>query len=289
MIVITCQTKYYSPSHQIFTISQMHFNSIAVAVPVLFAVAVASCSTPKDVAYFQEMAVQTLSQVEVKSVVIKPNDKLSIIVNSRDPLVANMFNLPYTNRTLGQTTPIGSTTSQGVSLYTVNEDGDIDFPELGAVHVGGLTRMEIAGLIKGMLIGRDLVKDAVVIVELVNAQASVLGEVNKPGRYSIDRDNMTILDLLGNAGDLTIYGVRDNVKLIRTVDGKQTTYEVDLVSGKDLTSSPAYYIQQDDVVYVEPNPTRKRQSQLNANTVQSTSFWISVASLAVTITAIIVR
>ncbi|MEZ3558743.1 MAG: polysaccharide biosynthesis/export family protein [Duncaniella sp.] len=268
----------------------MRFNNLLFAVSILFAMAVASCSTPKDVAYFQEMAIQTPSQVDVKSVVIKPNDKLSIIVNSRDPMVANMFNLPYTNRLLGQTSALANNnTSQGVSAYTVNQDGDIDFPELGTIHVGGLTRMEVAGVIKGMLIGRDLVKDAVVTVELVNAQASVLGEVNKPGRYPIDRDDMTILDLLGSAGDLTIYGMRDNIKLIRTVDGQQTTYQVSLLSGNDLTSSPAYYIQQDDVVYVEPNPTRKRQSQLNANTVQSTSFWVSIASLAVTITAIIVR
>jgi len=271
------------------TLIQMRFNSLAVAVSIFIAMVAASCSTPKDVAYFQGMAIQAPSQINVKSVVIKPNDKLSIIVNSRDPLVSNMFNLPYTNRILGQTTSVGSATSQGVSVYTVNANGDIDFPELGAVHVEGLTRMEVAALIKGMLVGKDLVKDAVVTVELVNAQASVLGEVNKPGRYPIDRDNMTILDLLGSAGDLTIYGIRDNVKLIRTVDGKQTTYEVNLLSGNDLTSSPAYYIQQDDVVYVEPNPTRKRQSQLNANTVQSTSFWVSIASLAVTITAIIVR
>ena len=267
----------------------MRFNKLAVVLSIITIMAASSCSTPKDVAYFQDMAIQTPSQIDVKSVVIKPNDKLSIIVNSRDPMVANMFNLPYTNRLLGQTVAQGSGTSQGVSVYTVSEDGEVDFPELGAVKVAGLTRMEAAGLIKGMLIGRDLVKDAVVIVELVNAQASVLGEVNNHGRYPIDRDDMTILDLLGSAGDLTIYGVRDNVKLIRTVNGEQTTYEVNLLSGKDLASSPAYYIQQDDVVYVEPNPTRKRQSQLNANTVQSTSFWISIASLAVTITAIIVR
>lgn len=266
----------------------MRFNKL-LAIAVLCAMAVASCSTPKNITYFQEMAIQTPSQVDVRSVVIKPNDKLSIIVNSRDPQVANMFNLPYTNRTLGQTTALGASASQGVSTYTVNSDGDIDFPQLGNVHVEGLTRMEVAALIKGMLMGHDLVKDPVVTVELVNAQASVLGEVNKPGRYSIDRDNMTILDLLGSAGDLTIYGVRDNVKLIRTVDGEQTTYQLNLLSGKDLTASPAYYVQQDDVVYVEPNPTRKRQSQLNANTVQSTSFWLSLASLGATITAIIVR
>lgn len=267
----------------------MRFKKLLLAISVLCAMAVASCSTPKDIAYFQEMALQTPTQVDVRSVVVKPNDKLSIIVNSRDPQVANMLNLPYTNRTLGQTTPYGTTTSQGVSAYTVNAEGDIDFPQIGDVHVEGLTRMEVAALIKGLLIGHDLVKDPVVTVELVNAQASVLGEVNNPGRYSIDRDNMTILDLLGSAGDLTIYGVRDNVKLIRTVDGEQITYQVNLLSGQDLASSPAYYVQQDDVVYVEPNPTRKRQSRLNANTVQSTSFWLSLASLGATITAIIVR
>lgn len=267
----------------------MRHNRINLSISALAICAVimcASCSTPKDVTYFQELPVQTTTQIDVKSVAIKPNDKLSIIVNARDPQVANMFNLPYTNRTLGQgLTTTG--TSQGVSVYTVTAEGCVDFPFLGEVFVSGMTRMEAAAMIKGMLIAKDLVKDPVVIVELVNAQASVLGEVNNPGRYPIDRDNMTILDLIGSAGDLTIYGVRDNIKLIRTVDGQQTTYEVNLLSGKDLASSPAYYIQQDDVVYVEPNPTRIRQSRLNANTVQSTSFWMSLASMAITLAAVI--
>lgn len=271
------------------TMQSICFNHL-VSVFVISSVLLwaSSCSTPKDVTYFQEMPVQTVTQLDVKSIAIKPNDKLSVIVNSRDPKVSNMFNLPFTARTLGQETAT-TATSQGVSVYTVDSAGNIDFPVLGEIHVEGLTRMEVASLIKGMLIGRDLVKDPVVIVELVNAQASVLGEVNKPGRYAIDRDNMTILDLIGSAGDLTIYGVRDGIKLIRTVDGQQVTYNVDLLSGKDLTSSPAYYIQQDDIVYVEPNPTRIRQSRLNANTVQSTSFWVSLASLGVTIAAILVK
>lgn len=271
------------------TMRPIRFNHLVSAVAISSVILCASsCSTPKDVTYFQEMPLQTVTQLDVKSIAIKPNDKLSVIVNSRDPKVSNMFNLPFTARTLGQETATNAT-SQGVSVYTVDAAGNIDFPLLGEVHVEGLTRMEVASLIKGMLIGRDLVKDPVVIVELVNAQASVLGEVNKPGRYAIDRDNMTILDLIGSAGDLTIYGVRDSIRLIRTVDGQQVTYNVDLLSGKDLTTSPAYYIQQDDIVYVEPNPTRIRQSRLNANTVQSTSFWLSLASLGATITAILVK
>lgn len=152
-----------------------------------------------------------------------------------------------------------------------------------------MTRLEIAGLIKGMLISKDYVRDPVVTVELTNGIVSVLGEVAKPGSYTIDRDDMTILDALGLAGDLTIYGERETVKLIRSSGDKQETYIISLLDAQSLRNSPAYFIQQDDVIYVDPNKTRIRQSTLNGNTLMTPSFWISLASLATTITALIIR
>jgi polysaccharide export outer membrane protein len=116
-----------------------------------------------------------------------------------------------------------------------------------------------------------------------------MGEVNNPGRYSIDKDKFTLLDALSLAGDLTIYGKRENVMVFRNVDGKQTAYKVDLCSASDLISSPVYFIQQDDVIYVEPNDMRARQSTVNGNNVRSTSFWISVASLAASVSILILR
>lgn len=134
-----------------------------------------------------------------------------------------------------------------------------------------------------------MVKDPVVTVEFMNLAVSVLGEVNNPGRYNIDKDNITILDALSQAGDLTVYGKREKVLILRNEDGKQRVYGVNLCSGDHIYSSPAYYLQQNDVVYVEPNDTKARQSTVNGNNVRSTSFWISLASLLTSIAILIVN
>ena len=113
--------------------------------------------------------------------------------------------------------------------------------------------------------------------------------MNNPGRYNIDKDNITILDALSQAGDLTVYGKREKVLILRNEDGKQRVYGVNLCSGDHIYSSPAYYLQQNDVVYVEPNDTKARQSTVNGNNVRSTSFWISLASLLTSIAILIVN
>lgn len=242
-----------------------------------------SCSTPKQIAYFQDLQPgvseqQVVTPLEIR---VRPEDKISIIVNSRDPLLAELFNLPYVTRQLGQQTQRGTTIgqSQGLSGYTVDAEGNIDFPVLGTVHVAGMDRKEIAAFIKNELITKNLVKDPVVTVEFMNLTVSVLGEVNSPGRYGIDRDKITILDALSMAGDLTIYGKREKVLVLREEGGIQRVYGVNLCSGEHLYTSPVYYLQQNDVVYVEPNNTKSRQSTVNGNNVRSTSFWISLASL----------
>ena len=152
-----------------------------------------------------------------------------------------------------------------------------------------MKREEIASYIKNELISKNLIKDPVVTVEFMNLAISVLGEVGKPGRYNIDRDKITLLDAISMAGDLTIYGKRDNVYVMRNEGGKQTSYRVNLLSAQDVYSSPAYYLQQNDVIYVEPNSVRARQSTVNGNNVRSTSFWISLASLLTTITVLFVK
>ena len=223
---------------------------------------------------------------EVQAITVQPEDKISIIVNSRDPQLTNLFNLPYVSQQLGlpSETP-GS--SRGVSGYTVDANGDIDFPVLGKVHVAGMKRQEIAEYIKGELIRENLVKDPVVTVEFMNLCISVLGEVNNPGRFSIDRDRLTVLDALSLAGDLTIYGNRYKVIVLRQEDDVQRVYGIDLTSGEHVYSSPAYYLQQNDVVYVEPNAVKARQSTVNGNNVRSTSFWISLASLLTSVAILI--
>jgi polysaccharide export outer membrane protein len=129
----------------------------------------------------------------------------------------------------------------------------------------------------------------VVTVEYANLCFNVLGEVNKPGRYTFDRDHLTILDALSKAGDLTIQGRRENVFVMREEGNQRKTYRVNLLNGRELLSSPAYYLQQNDVVYVEPNDYRARQTQVNGNNVLAAPFWISVASLLTSVAVLIVK
>ena len=159
----------------------------------------------------------------------------------------------------------------------------------GAARKAGMTREEIAAHIKHELISQDLVKDPVVTVEFMNLTVSVLGEVVHPGRFSIDKDRLTLLDAISMAGDLTVYGKRDNVLVQRDENGKKVLYKVNLNSGHDLYASPVYYLQQNDIVYVEPNSVRARQATVNGNNVRSASFWMSLASLLTTITVLIVK
>ena len=263
--------------------------SLLTAIAVLL---VSSCGTPTAIPYFQDVneAQNTAIAAEnVKPILIRPDDKLSIIVNSRDMQITNMFNLPYIAQRIGQTTETSYNYSQGIAGYLVDSDGNIDFPIIGTLHVAGLTRDGVSRLIKENIINQGLAKDIIVTVEYMNLKVSVMGEVTKPGRYNIDRDEYTILDALSAAGDLTIYGRRDNVKVLRTVDGIKQTYMVDLTSATDVLESPVFYLQQNDIVYVEPNAVRARQSTVNGNNVRSTSFWISLASLASTIILYFVR
>lgn len=243
-----------------------------------------SCATPKEVVYFQDLQQTdgTLAAVQAKEIRVRPDDKISIIVNSRDPQLTDLFNLPYVSRQLGQTLRSVTSTygqSQGVSGYTVDSDGNIDFPVLGKIHVEGMTREEIGRCIKDELVGQDLVKDPIVTVEFMNLTVSVMGEVAKPGRYAIERDRITILDALSMAGDLTIYGRRDAVMVQRMEGDTLQVYQLNLVSGQDVYNSPAFYLQQNDLVYVAPNDVKVRESTVNGNNIRSTSFWISLGSL----------
>lgn len=261
----------------------------------LFAVwATFSCSAPSQVTYFQDLRPGESEQkvIAATEIKVRPGDKLSIIVNSRDPQLTQLFNLPYVGQQIGQgsvTANATSSNSQGISGYTVDEQGMIDFPVLGKIEIAGKNREEIAAFIKGELLAKNLVKDPVVTVEYMNLCISVLGEVAQPGRYSIDRDKVTVLDAISMAGDLTIYGKREKVLVLREENGVQHVYGINLCSAEHLYTSPVYYLRQNDVVYVEPNNVRARQSTVNGNNVRSTSFWISLASLLTTIAVLVFK
>lgn len=256
---------------------------------ILMVLAAVSCSTPKGISYFQDLqpGVTELTITDPVEIKVGPKDKLSILVNAQDPKLTNMFNLPILSQQIGLETT--SNTTRGVSGYTVDNNGYINFPVLGQVKVEGMTREQIAAYLTDQIKEKELIKDPVVTVEFMNLGVSVLGEVNKPGRISINRDNMTILDALSEAGDLTIFGMREKVLVLRQENGKQRVYGVNLCSADQIYSSPVYYLQQNDVVYVIPNDTKSRQSTVNGNTVRSTSFWISLASLITSIAVLIAK
>ena len=258
---------------------------LSYGLTMLLSIILFSCSTPKNISYMQDIPDGIVLGAEEQLIKIQNGDKVSIVVKSRDPQLSELFNLPVSSYRVGSTT--GSSYSQQMSCYSVTSDGCIDFPVLGKVEILGMTREQVAETIKQKLVSQDLVKDPVVTVEFENLHYSVMGEVNKPGQYSIDRDRVTLLDALSKAGDLTIQGRRDNVLVIRTQDGKQYAYRVDLTDTDSVMNSPVAYLQQNDVVYVDPNNVRKRQSTVNGNNVLSTSFWVSVASLLTSIAVLL--
>ena len=153
-----------------------------------------SCKTPEQISYFQDLrpGVSENEIINPRDIKVRVEDKLAIIVNSRDPQLTTMFNLPYITQTIGNQSGANNQ-SRGISGYTVRKDGTIDFPVLGTLKVLGMTREEIAAMIKKELINRNQLKDPVVTVEFMNLTYSVLGEVSSPGRYSIEKDKVTIL------------------------------------------------------------------------------------------------
>lgn len=241
-----------------------------------------SCNVQKNVIYLQDVSNgKELTPANMANIHVQPGDKISVMVSSRTPELSNLFNLAVPYRYIGS---VGGSSQSQSAYYTIDSNGEIDFPIVGKLHVAGMTRQQIASLIKESLIQEDLLKDAVVTVEFGNLAFSVMGEVNAQGKYSIDKDQITILEALSMARDLTINGSRKNVLVLRTnLDGTQTSYRLDLTDSSSLYNSPAFYIRQHDVIYVEPNNQRARQSTSVTNTVQNPSFWISLTSLACTI------
>ena len=223
-----------------------------------------SCSTPKDIAYFQDFntgkSIVVQNPVEIK---FKADDEITISVSTQDAELDMRYSL-----------------GQDVSKYTIDSEGCIRFPKLGKIHVAGLNRQELQETIREALIEKEFVTDPIVTVDYSILYVIVLGDVGK-GRVQIDRDKFTILDALGMLGDLNITGQRTNVKVIRENYGKKTAYEVNLCSAEDLYASPVYYLQQNDVVYVEMNKKEKRNSTVMGNSTVQPAFWMSLASFLV--------
>lgn len=250
---------------------------------ILLVALVTSCSAPKNVAYLWNSDDVDLSQSQfLYDAKIMPKDILTITVNTVNPEAAAPFNLTVPTNFNNQSR---STYSQPVlQTYLVDNEGNIDYPVLGRVKVGGLTKSECEAMIHDKIKPYlNTAENPVVTVRMSSYSISVLGEVNRPGSYQVSREKINVLEALAQAGDLTIYGVRENVKLIREdANGKKQIYHINL-NDANLLTSPCYYLQQNDIVYVEPNKVKARNSTIG----QSTTLWISATSILISMASLL--
>lgn len=214
---------------------------------------------------------------------LKPLDQITVVVNSKNPELAVPFNSSTSYNALsGIPSAGGASTESSLQVLTVNEDGYIDMPIIGRIKCSGLTREQVANTIEKKIKDGGYIADPKVNVRFADLMVSILGEVNRPGRYDIERDQLTIFEALALAGDMTIYGSREDVAVIREKDGKDIVTKLDLRS-KDVYNSPCFYLEQNDVVIVSPNKYRAATSEIN----QNRSFWISLASTGISLATLV--
>lgn len=247
---------------------------------VFFAVILASCGTPKDISYFQDREPGLTEPVVVNAepFKVRPGDRISIIVKSRNEQLTLQFNIMTSN-----TNHNDGFRSSG---YIVDDRGEIDFPVLGKIKIAGKNRQEIKEYITDRLRNSKLVDDAIVMVDYAGLYVTVLGQ-SGGRRIAIDKDKFTIYELLAMCGDLDINAKRKNVLVIREEDGMRTQYELDLTTMKNIYESPAYYIHQNDIVYIEPNDKVKRSATNNGNLFHTWGFWTGLVGVGMTIWSII--
>ena len=250
-------------------------------VLALLAVVAVGCVTQKQLTYLSNARPESADSINASfkpqsEMIIRSGDALTIFVSALDLEAVTPYNLPaVVFATPGEQQ---LSTTPALQYYIVDENGDIDFPALGKLHVAGMHRNEVEQYVKQQL--EPQVLNPLVHVNIVNARVSVMGEVNRPGQIGLTSGRMTILEALAAAGDLTPYGRRDNVLLTREVDGKIEIARLNLRS-TDLYTSPYYYVQQNDVIYVSPNKVRA-VSSTNAG------LWLSVVSTALSAATVII-
>jgi len=230
-----------------------YLSELRVLLPFLLIVILAgmsSCSNTKRLVYFHEVQDSYLKQLpqNVESI-IQPNDLLSITVSSLNPTASAIFNAPNESTPNTNQATAGNTLTVG---YLVNPNGDIQFPVLGTVHVEGQNKSQLTKYLTQQLNDKKLLVDPIVTIRNLNFRVSVLGEVSRPGVYSTPNEKLSLLEALGMAGDITIYGKKDNVLLIRDEGKSEKTIKRLNLNSKEILSSPYYYLRSNDVVYVEP-------------------------------------
>ncbi len=228
---------------------------------LLFGVLASSCTSQKKMAYVREITAASADSVNAtfhaqREAHIVCGDALTIAVNALDLEAVETFNMPLYNP--GQVGTDRMYSSYQLQYYLVDKDGQINFPTLGKIHVEGMTISELRDYLTAEI--SKSVNDPIVNVHFANYQITVLGEVTRPGRYSVSSERVTILDALGLAGDMTPYGKRDNILIARETNGKMQFERLN-INNASIFASPFFYLQQNDVIYVEPNGVRAVNSQ----------------------------
>ena len=247
---------------------------------ILTSIFVFSCASRKGVAYYQNIdQLPNLENSASYETHLQPDDLLMIVVMAENPEVAAPSNLPSV---VMQSNTEFETQQLRMNSYLIDSNGFIQFPIIGAIKLGGLTRTEAVGKMNQEL-SKYITKPSVNL-RILNFKITVQGEVTQPGVHNITSERITLAEALSLSGDLTVYGKRENILIIREKDGKKQATRVDITKA-DFLNSPYYYLSQNDIVYVEPNKTKVNSSVVGPNT----SIVISAVSLIVTIIALTVR
>lgn len=258
-----------------------YFFLIKKAVPILFVFLLFSCAQRKDYVYYQNIdGLANAEKANSYEIKIQPDDLLTIIVSADDPETALPFNLSIISLNSSSNSVLARG-QETIQSYLVDANGAIDFPVIGKLKVSGLSRAELLQLLKEK-IGK-YIKNPIINIRIMNFKVSVQGEVTIPGTFSISSDRVTLIEALSLAKDLTIYGRRDNILIIREINGVKSYNRVDITKA-DFINSPFYYLAQNDVVYVEPNKTRINGAAVGANT----NVIISITSLVITLITLII-
>lgn len=264
----------------------MYYKKFNLSVLLLLSLLImSSCASVKDIAYFQKLNnTSNVPMLQKNSAGfydarIKPKDLLTITVVSSEPEASAMYNL-VVPQIGGSSNQPNLTTVPTLQTYMVNIDGTIDFPVFGKLKVAGLTRNELELLLHRKLAPAFSKESPIITIRITNYSVNILGEVLRPGKYETNNDRLTIFEGLALAGDLTIFGRRNSVKVLReNIDGAKEFISLDL-NDKNIIYSPAYYLEQNDVVYVEPNNSRSRSSHFG------TAETFSISTISITLTLI---
>lgn len=259
---------------------------IKILMMATLAVVLVSCNATKRVVYDFNKEDALKGLLADGQIRIKPHDRLTVVVSSQNPELAAPFNTStsLTSLSMNPLTAASSSTMQSLQIRTVDDNGMLELPIIGKIVCAGKTRSELASEIAKKIIDGGYISDALVNIQFADMKIYVLGEVTRPGQFDITRDKITVLEALAMAGDMTIYGNRENVTVIRrgTNDKNYETYEMNFLEGNQM-SSPGFYLQQGDVVYVQPNKYKAATSEIN----QNRTFWLSIVSTLITATSLV--